>query len=252
MTNSRSSSSVNSALRPANVSVSLHRRRVHDLLDGRGLAHLVHRVESAASRARSAAESAASRASSDARAALLASRSLRPTAPSSRLPRSKSRSSVQVARSPLQHANAPATMLAWNMESPMPRIKVTVPDELLKAATARAEELGKNIDELYAEAIERYVDATKSSSAGSVRSRISIRARHRRSSSRSRRSCTSGPTRPPNARTNGATSCTPTRWPTSWSRVVRPPRAQWTEGTAYPAGRGAQGTDLSRGLGNED
>ncbi len=56
----------------------------------------------------------------------------------------------------------------------MPRIKVTVPEELLKLATARAEELGKSVDELYAAAIERYVDTTKSSSAGSVRSRISF------------------------------------------------------------------------------
>jgi metal-responsive CopG/Arc/MetJ family transcriptional regulator len=54
----------------------------------------------------------------------------------------------------------------------MPRIRVAVPDELLKVANARAEQLGKNLDELYAEAIERYVNATKNSSAGSVRSRF--------------------------------------------------------------------------------
>ena len=56
----------------------------------------------------------------------------------------------------------------------MPRIRVSVPDELLKAAAATAEELDKDLDELYAEAIARYVDVTKDSSAGSVRSRIII------------------------------------------------------------------------------
>lgn len=56
----------------------------------------------------------------------------------------------------------------------MPRIRVSVPAELLKAATARAEQLGKDLDGLYAEAIERYIDVTKNSSAGSVRSRFSI------------------------------------------------------------------------------
>ena len=56
----------------------------------------------------------------------------------------------------------------------MPRIGVRVPEELLKVATARAEELGKSLDELYAEAIERYLDVTKNASAGSVRSRFII------------------------------------------------------------------------------
>jgi metal-responsive CopG/Arc/MetJ family transcriptional regulator len=56
----------------------------------------------------------------------------------------------------------------------MPRIRVSVPDELLKVAAERAEQVGKNLDELYAEAIERYVDATKNSSAGAVRSRFTI------------------------------------------------------------------------------
>lgn len=56
----------------------------------------------------------------------------------------------------------------------MPRIRVSVPDELLKAATTRAEQLDTNLDELYAEAIERYIDATKSASAGAVRSRFII------------------------------------------------------------------------------
>jgi metal-responsive CopG/Arc/MetJ family transcriptional regulator len=56
----------------------------------------------------------------------------------------------------------------------MPRIRISVPDELLKVAAARAEQLGKDPDELYAEAIERYVEATKNSSAGSVRSRLAF------------------------------------------------------------------------------
>ncbi|MDX6680857.1 MAG: hypothetical protein QOG94_896 [Solirubrobacteraceae bacterium] len=56
----------------------------------------------------------------------------------------------------------------------MPRIRVTAPDQLLSLAAARAEHLGKNLDELYAEAIERYIDATKNASAGSVRSRIAF------------------------------------------------------------------------------
>jgi len=56
----------------------------------------------------------------------------------------------------------------------MPRIKVTVPEELLKVATERAEKLGKTIDELYGEAIERYVHSTRNSTRGSVRSRFVI------------------------------------------------------------------------------
>ncbi|MEY2516689.1 MAG: hypothetical protein QOJ89_4047 [bacterium] len=54
----------------------------------------------------------------------------------------------------------------------MPRIRVTAPDQLLQVAAERAEQLDKKIDELYAEAIERYVAATENASAGSVRSRI--------------------------------------------------------------------------------
>ena len=56
----------------------------------------------------------------------------------------------------------------------MPRIKVKMPDELVKLAAERAEEVGKTLDELYAEAIERYVDVTKNASAGSLRSRINF------------------------------------------------------------------------------
>jgi len=56
----------------------------------------------------------------------------------------------------------------------MPRIRVGVPEQLLKVAEERAEQLGKSLDELYVEAIERYVHATKDSSPGSVRSRFNI------------------------------------------------------------------------------
>ena len=56
----------------------------------------------------------------------------------------------------------------------MPRIRITAPDQLLKVAAARAQELGTNVNELYAEAIERYVEATKDASAGSVRSRMTF------------------------------------------------------------------------------
>ncbi|HTN24016.1 MAG TPA: hypothetical protein VL120_08525 [Solirubrobacteraceae bacterium] len=53
----------------------------------------------------------------------------------------------------------------------MPRIRVSLPDELLQRAASRADELGKKIDDLYAEAIERYVEVNKRASAGSLRSR---------------------------------------------------------------------------------
>jgi len=56
----------------------------------------------------------------------------------------------------------------------MPRVRFSVPDELLQVAAERGEQLGKEIDELYVEAIERYVKATKDSSAGAVRSRLVI------------------------------------------------------------------------------
>ena len=53
----------------------------------------------------------------------------------------------------------------------MPTVTVQVPDQLLELATARAEQLGKPIDELYAESIDRYIEVTKHASAGSLRSR---------------------------------------------------------------------------------
>ncbi len=48
----------------------------------------------------------------------------------------------------------------------MPRVKIKQPNELLQSAGTRANELGKHIDELYAEAIERYIETTKNASAG--------------------------------------------------------------------------------------
>src|SRR4051812_16449270 len=56
----------------------------------------------------------------------------------------------------------------------MPRIKVSLPDELLQRAATRAQDVDKKIDDLYAEAIERYVEVNKNASAGSLRSRSSM------------------------------------------------------------------------------
>jgi predicted transcriptional regulator len=53
----------------------------------------------------------------------------------------------------------------------MPRVRVTLPDELLQHAASMAEQLEKPLDELCVEAIEGYVDAYKDASAGSLRSR---------------------------------------------------------------------------------
>ena len=53
----------------------------------------------------------------------------------------------------------------------MPTVSVQLTEQLLELATARAKELGKSIDELYAEAIDRYIEVTKHASAGSLRSR---------------------------------------------------------------------------------
>lgn len=58
--------------------------------------------------------------------------------------------------------------------SRVPRVRIRQPDELLQSAGTRANELGKHIDELYAEAIDRYIDETKNASAGSLRSRSGI------------------------------------------------------------------------------
>ena len=56
----------------------------------------------------------------------------------------------------------------------MPRVRVSLPDELLQRAATRAAELGKTMDELYAGAIARYVEVNKNASAGSLRSRTGV------------------------------------------------------------------------------
>jgi predicted DNA-binding protein len=53
----------------------------------------------------------------------------------------------------------------------MPRVRVTVPDELLQHAATMAQQAGQPIDELCVEAIEGYVEAFKDATAGSLRSR---------------------------------------------------------------------------------
>jgi hypothetical protein len=53
----------------------------------------------------------------------------------------------------------------------VPTVTVQLTEQLLELATERAELLGKPIDELYAEAIDRYMEVTKYASAGSLRSR---------------------------------------------------------------------------------
>jgi hypothetical protein len=55
--------------------------------------------------------------------------------------------------------------------SAVPTVTVQLTEQLLELATARAEQLGKPIDELYAQAIDRYIEVTKHASAGSLRSR---------------------------------------------------------------------------------
>ena len=57
------------------------------------------------------------------------------------------------------------------MSRAMPRVRVGLPDELLQRAGTRAEELGKPMGELCADAIARYVEVNKHASAGSLRSR---------------------------------------------------------------------------------
>jgi predicted transcriptional regulator len=53
----------------------------------------------------------------------------------------------------------------------MPRVKIMVPDGLLQVMATQAEQLGRDISELYGEAIERYVRVTATASPGSLRSR---------------------------------------------------------------------------------
>jgi predicted transcriptional regulator len=56
----------------------------------------------------------------------------------------------------------------------MPRIRILVPDGLLQASATHAEQLGRDISELYGEAIERYIKVTANASAGALRSRHTI------------------------------------------------------------------------------
>jgi len=56
----------------------------------------------------------------------------------------------------------------------MPRVRILVPEGLLRATTTKAEQLGTDISELYAEAIERYIKVTANASPGSLRSRHTI------------------------------------------------------------------------------
>lgn len=56
----------------------------------------------------------------------------------------------------------------------MPRVKISIPAELLQNAESRAQEVDKSISELFAEAIERYVKATEHATPGSLRSRSRI------------------------------------------------------------------------------
>jgi len=53
----------------------------------------------------------------------------------------------------------------------MPRVRVRIPDALLQRAATAAQAEGKKIDDLYEEAIVRYIESTKNASPGSVRSR---------------------------------------------------------------------------------
>jgi predicted DNA-binding protein len=56
----------------------------------------------------------------------------------------------------------------------MPRVRVRLPDPLLQRAATAAQAEGKKIDDLYEEAIARYIESTKNASPGSVRSRGGI------------------------------------------------------------------------------
>ena len=106
----------------------------------------------------------------------------------------------------------------------VPRIKIKQPDGLLQSAGARAAELGKHIDELYAEAIDQYIEKTKNASAGSLRSRSAIPRASPQIIVEIPEELFHGPTRSPSACASRATSCTPRRWPGT-SSTHRPPTA---------------------------
>lgn len=56
----------------------------------------------------------------------------------------------------------------------MPRVRVRIPDELLQHVATAAQRQGRSVDELYAEAVARYVEVNKSASPGSLRSRTGM------------------------------------------------------------------------------
>jgi predicted transcriptional regulator len=56
----------------------------------------------------------------------------------------------------------------------VPSVRVKQPEELLQLAATAAEQVGKPVDVLYAEALERYLEVTKHATAGAARSRIAV------------------------------------------------------------------------------
>ena len=58
----------------------------------------------------------------------------------------------------------------------MPRIRIKIPDAQLQAVASAAQAQGRSVDELYADAITRYVETNQKASPGSLRSRSGISA----------------------------------------------------------------------------
>ncbi len=58
----------------------------------------------------------------------------------------------------------------------MPRVRIKIPDSHLQAVATAAQEQGRSVDELYADAIARYVETNQKASPGSLRSRSGIPA----------------------------------------------------------------------------
>jgi fructose-1,6-bisphosphatase len=55
-------------------------------------------------------------------------------------------------------------------------VQLKQPEELLQLAVTTAKQVGKSIDVLYVEAIERYIEVTKHATAGALRSRARVRS----------------------------------------------------------------------------
>jgi hypothetical protein len=53
----------------------------------------------------------------------------------------------------------------------MPRVKVTIPDPLLQVAADAAQKAGKKIDDLYEAGIAEFIEANRTTTPGSMRSR---------------------------------------------------------------------------------